>query len=352
MKKRLCMFLVLVLCMTGIGALAEGEPAERTVVDPFFRCRVGSIVFTLPGYPQIFHEIPVPARALEGTYLAWDSKTQLTGWGMADGEYQVHIADMTPAIAWMKEDRPGEDEVQYQLNAMMNLVQFYLDIHSGSLAGEVQADWTEIGGKVIPSAEFAFTYPDAPGVVYQGKGFVDGGMAVIMMVQADDENLAYLQDMAILPGEDVIPTGVPETVTIGRLQVTFPEAPLKDEKTGHWLYQAFTDDYGYIAFEHMEADLSFMLEAGMTMNDLLPTLAEVTAQQYQAQGVIQDYETKKLADGMFAFVGMEIDTRYPEGHGPVASYVMGIFTKEGVYTLTAVETEMGKTFFDSLTVVE
>lgn len=344
MKKILLFCMMMVFCFSACGAFAEGT------VDEFFACRAGSISFALPGYPQVFREVALPAKALEGTYLAWNSKVQLTGYGPEDGEFQVHIADITPAIDWLKEDRPGEDEEQYQLNALMTLVQFYLDIHSGSLVGEVMPKWQEIDGKMISQASFAYSYPDVPEVTYQGMGFVDGGLAVIMMVQADESNLAYLQDMKIATEEEA--AAVPETVTVGRLQVTFPEAPLKNAAAGHWFYQAFTEDYGYLSLEHMKIDLSFMLEDGMTMEEFLPMMAEMTAQQYQAEGVIGEYEIKKLAEGMYAFVAMEEDLRYPEGHGPLGCHVMGVFAQEGVYTLSAVETEAGEAFYDSLTVVE
>lgn len=347
MKKLTCCFLALLLCLTSLCACAQEAP-----VDEFFRCQTGQISFVLPGYPQIFREEDLPARALEGTYCAWLNKLQLMGSGAMDGEFQVHIADLTPSIEWMREDRPGEEEVQYQLNALMNMVTFYLAIHEGNVSDDVQPIRAKAGDQYFVELQFGYTYPDAPGVEYRGRGFMDGNLAVVMMVQADDANLAALNDMRPLTAEKAaaFQQDDPRTVSAGRVQLTFPEEPLATLDTGYWLYEAFTRDYGYIALEHMQADLRYMLSGNMDADALLAALAENTAKSYQQQGVIGEYEIRKLAEGMYAFEAMEIDSRYPEGYGPLGSHLLAIFTLDGVYTISAVDTEMGRAFFDSLVI--
>lgn len=340
MKRMINGLLILTLLMASCTGLADQAP-----VDEFFRCQTGRICYALPGFPSaVFHENDLPARELENSFLAWNDKIQLNGHGPLGGEYQVHLADMTPSLQWMQEEKPGEEMYQYQANAMMNMVQFYLNIHDGRLVGEVELEAVE--GEDILQLTFAYTYPDMPDVPYRGKGYMDGSRAVVMMVQADEENLLYLEDMHPEPLQDG--TNAEEMVTAGRAAVTFPEAPLKNERKGHWLYQAFTDDFGYVSFEHMTADFSFMLEDGMTADALLATLAEVAAEGYKKQGVIGDYEIRKVAEGMYAFEGKEEDDRYPEGHRPVASYVMGVFSMDGVYTISASDTEMGRAVYASI----
>ena len=49
---------------------------------------------------------------------------------------------------------------------------------------------------------------------------------------------------------------------------------------------------------------------------------------------------------------MEIDARYPEGYGPVATRVLAVFTLDGVYTISAVDTEMGLAFFNTLVILD
>lgn len=371
MKRFISLVLGIVLCLVSVQAFAETE------LDEFFRCRVGNISFALPGYPLVFQEPDLPAREMDG-YLAWQNKYQLTGYGPNDGEFQIHIADLTPCIQWMQEENPGYDMSLYQGNALMNMVQFYLNIYDGRLVGEAQGTLIEVDSiqmnratvigdyladmlndaradgenKVIPQLTFEYTYPDAPGVDYSGKGYVDGNVAVVMMVQADGANLAYLDDMRPISTKEVnaMPAAVPETVTADRIQITFPEAPLTYLEEGYWLYQAFTEDYAYLCLEHMAFDFSFMLEAGMTMDELLKSMAETAAQGYQAEGTIGDYEIKKLADELYAFEAVETDAGYAQGYGPKETYVLGIFGREGVYTLEAVNTEMGRAAFDSLTI--
>ena len=349
MKKMTCCFLALLLCLTSLCASAQEAP-----VDEFFRCQAGMISLALPGYPQIIHEEDLPARELEGTYCAWLNKLQLMGSGAMNGEFQVHIADLTPSIEWMREDRPGEDEVQYQLNALMNMITFYLAIHKGNVTDDVQPILAKAGERTFVELQFGYTYPDAPGVEYRGRGFMDGNLAVVMMVQADEANLAALNDMRPVTAEKAaaFQQDDPHTVSAGRVQLTFPEEPLATLDTGYWLYEAFTRDYGYIALEHMQADLRYMLSPNMDEDALLSALAENTAQSMQADGIIREYELRKLADGMYAFEAMEIDARYPEGYGPVATRVLAVFTLDGVYTISAVDTEMGRAFFNTLVILD
>lgn len=349
MKKMTCCFLALLLCLTSFCACAQ-----EALVDEFFRCQAGMISLALPGYPQIIHEEDLPARELEGTYCAWLNKLQLMGSGAMDGEFQVHIADLTPSIEWMREDRPGEDEVQYQLNALMNMITFYLAIHKGNVTDDVQPILAKAGERTFVELQFGYTYPDAPGVEYRGRGFMDGNLAVVMMVQADEANLAALNAMRPLTAEKAaaFQQDDPHTVSAGRVQLTFPEEPLATLDTGYWLYEAFTRDYGYIALEHMKADLRYMLSPNMDEDALLSALAENTAQSMQADGIIREYELRKLADGMYAFEAMEIDARYPEGYGPVATRVLAVFTLDGVYTISAVDTEMGRAFFNTLVILD
>ena len=349
MKKLICSFLALMLCLSSLGALAQ-EPQ----VDEFFRCQVGHISFALPGYPQLFHEENLPARELGNTYCAWQNKLQLMGSGPMGGEYQVHIADLSPAIAWMQEDRPGEEEINYQLNALMNMINFYLSIHSGNVTDDVQAIRAQAGDRYFAELTFGYAYPDTPGVAYRGRGFMDGSLAVVMMVQADDANLTVLQDMRPLTDEKaaVFHQETPSTVRAGRLQMTLPEEPLATLEEGHWLYEAFTRDYGYVALEHMAANLRFMLSGSMDADKLLNSLAESTAQSMQAEGIIGEYEICKLAEGMYAVEALQIDPRYPQGHGPVGMRVLSVFTLDGIYTVNAADTELGRAAFDSLVILD
>ncbi len=345
MKKILCGWICILLCLTSIAAVAQ----ETAAVDEFYRSYYGRISFVLPGFPEVFREADVVAE--EG-YLGWQDIIQLTGYGLQNGEFQVHLADMTPAIEKMQQLRPGEEMAQYQLNAVMNLIVFYLNIHDGSIVGEPELRADVIDGRNVVSVAFSYAYPDAEDVEYRGRGYMDGEKLVVMMVQADESNLQALEDMHyMMPGEEKL-QHEPETVTVGRVQFTFPEAPLKDEAEGYWLYQVFSDDFAYMNVEHMEADFSFMLEGNMTMDDLLPMLAEVTARQYQQDGGIGEYEVKKLAEGMYAFECVEKNTLYPEGYAPMGARVMAVFSEEGVYTIRAVDSEMGRAAFESLTIVD
>ena len=91
--------------------------------------------------------------------------------------------------------------------------------------------------------------------------------------------------------------------------MAFPEEPLATLEEGHWLYEAFTRDYGYVALEHMAANLRFMLSGSMDADKLLNSLAESTAQSMQAEGIIGEYEIRNgSADytGRLCIIGVDL----------------------------------------------
>ena len=349
MKKLTCCILVLLLCLGSLFAAAEAP-----LVDEFFRCQIGRISFVLPGFPNVFHEPDLPARELGDTYCAWQNKLQLNGFGPMGGEFQVHIADLSPSLEWMREDRPGEEDAQYRYNALMNMVSFYLAIHKGNVTDDVSVRRVPTEDDFIAEITFGYTYPDTPGVEYRGRAFLDGTVGIVMMVQADAANLAALEDMHIVTTEEAAAFGQadPHTVTAGRMQITFPQKPQATLDTGYWFYEYFTPDFGYIALEHMQSDLRYMLTDDMDEDTMLATLAEMTGESYQQQGVITEYEVRRLGDGMYAFDAIQTDTRYPDEYGPVHTRFLAVFTMDGVYTIAAADTEMGRAFFDTLVILD
>lgn len=356
-KQALAALLCCALLTVG-SALGEEAPEGNAPVevDEFFRSMAGRISFTLPTPPVVFREEDFTAEDAKKagiSYLGWTDKVQLYCENKAGAEFHVHIADVAPAIQLMKEAHPGKEEIQYQLNAVHNLAQFYLNMHDGALAGapkvglaRPQGDDTE--ENALPATVFSYQYPDAEGTEYIGKALIDGTLAVIMMGERDAENEALLQDMRPVTREEAeaFHQQEPETFAIGRLRVTFPVPPEKTVSRGYALAHTFTPDYAYLNIEHMELPLSALM-GDMPPEEGLREFAEISAKGYQEEGVIAEYTVFQAGEGMFGF-----DAKGPEMPGRVRDLVRAYITMDGVYTINSMDTDMGRAFLDSIEILD
>lgn len=362
MKKLLIALLCMLLCLTPALAAAEetqGTGEEQDVeLDEFFRSMVGRISFTLPGLPLLIREPDLTeqaAKELGTAFLGWKNKVQLVGGSGGGAEFQVHIADVSPAISLMREARPGEIETDYQLNALQNLIQFYLNIHDGELTDRPTVDIIrpkddDTDENALPVMHFSYRYPDAEGVEYGGKALIDGNLAVVMMCQMDEENKAVLMDMRPVAPEEAqaFASRQPEEVTMGRLKITFPVPPENHSSRGHYFSHVFTPDYAYLNAEHMALPLSLFLEEE-DEEEGLRGFAEMSAQGYQEEGVIAEYTVFQACEGVYAFSAKGPDRT---ALGEVRDLMQAYFSLDGVYTVNAPDTEMGRAFLNSIEIME
>lgn len=382
MKKIWSMMLCLALCLGAMNALAEDAPVPQgpgkgaleaavagaqkdsgtadaeAEVDEFFRTMVGRISFTVPSLPDLFHEADLEVetiRKMGGGYGGWTHKIQLAGSTDGGAEFIVHIADVAPMMQWMRQEQPGQDEEQYQLNALINLAHFYLAIFNGEFTDGPTPAMARAGDTLLPQMTFSYAYPqEEDGREYCGKAMIDGTQAVILMGEKDAANLAMLNDMRPVPAETAAAFHgrQPQTVLLGRMRVTFPVPPETDNGEGHYFSHVYTPDYAYLNAEHLAIPLEMLLGEEVT-DDLLETFLTYAAQGYQDAGVIAEYTVYRVAEGVYAFDGASAKSpRYIENHGPALTLVRGYCTREGVYTLNATDTEMGRAFLDSAVFAE
>lgn len=371
MKKQMAIWLALcmLLCCGWTQAMGEtvaqeteapeqAEERELPTVDEFFRSMVGRLSFTLSGLPSIQREADITeddARKLS-IYTGWVNKLQLTGCSETGAEFQVHIGDLTPAMNMMRADHPGEDEAEYQMNAMVNLAKVYLGMFDGEITKGPEAGLIEQGDTLFPVMGFSYRYPDAEGVSYSAKAMMDGNLVVLMMCQLDDMNEAILVDFHPVAAEEAeeFRNRQPEQVTLGRMQITFPVPPEKHESEGHVFYHVFSPDYAYLTAEHMELFLAWMLE-GDDPDAFLEKMIRGVAEQYRQEGYFDDYTVSKAADGVYMFeavYGGDPGVEMPEGMGQVRDITRVYVTMDGVYTVDATDTPMGRAYLDSIVFAE
>lgn len=346
MRKGLCWALMLALLLTGAGWAA----AEDTLYYDFFRSLEGQISFTLPSVPQTFLEADLVWEQADqpASALGWRDKVQLMGQTAMDGEFQVHIADLSPTLDSFRASHPDASEGELQANAMIQLAWFYIRLYDGQFTAEPVLRKIAVEDRTFTEITFEYAYPDAEGVAYAGRGIMDGNHAVVMMGTKDEEMESLLAEMRVvtLAEAETFRARQGETVTLGRMQIAFP-APVDRQDTGYSLfYDAFTPDYTYLSAEYMPVDFSTMLR-GHTAEEFLQGTAQAAAEGYQSEGVLDTYTIEAVADGVYrvdAFGPLSDLGEYGAARDHVHMYV----TMTGVYTVNSVDNEVGNAFLASI----
>lgn len=348
--KKICIgaMAVILLCSVILPGFAEEN------WDEFFRCVEGQISFTLPNFPTVYHEPDLPAQEVrENTdvYNGWTDKIQLTGYTKEETEFQVHIADLGEMMAWMKEDHPESDETELRLNAMSHLAWFYMQLYDGVYDGNPVAEEVEMDGKIFPVMTFSYSYPDAPGVAYLGKGIMDGERAVILMGQQGSQWERMLAQMTVISAADAeafrAKKNTPETVTLGRMRITFPCAPDFYAEEGAAFADVFSADYVYLSAEYMAADMSAM-QGNMDTDTFLRVMALSVAQGYEEEGTLTDSKIEKITDGVYGISAYGVQDEMAASANCARDYVRMFVTVNGVYVIESMDTEKGRAFIDSI----
>ena len=357
MRKRMAEWMMICLLLCSLSAAGMGETAETPALgsdaaaDEFFRSMEGRLAFTLPGVPTVSKEADLDRESARKLgFLGWINKIQLHGYTETGAEYQVHIADLSPAMEAMREEHPGAAEEQYQMNAMVNLAKFYLNLYDGEITKGPELGLMEAGGDTFPAMGFAYRYPDAEGVRYSAKGIMDGSRAVLIMCQLDDANNAVLADFHPVSEEKAAAFHgrSPETVSLGRMRITFPVPPEGEPEDGYAFYDVFSPDYAYMTAEYMAFPFSFMMDEDEEPDEFLEHLVSDVAEQYRQDGTMDAYTVQKEAEGVYSFRGSSRPEGYPEDYGPLVDLHCGFFTLNGAYSVSTADTEMGRAFLESI----
>ncbi len=315
--------------------------------DDFFLSMEGRIAFTFPCVPDVYHEADLDVDDLG--YVGWKNKLQFWAETKNGGEFMVHIGDLTPAMDRIRADYPGEDEKQYQMNALMNMAEFYLGLYDGEVTDEPEISVYEVEGETYLDCRFTFSYPDKPGVAYQARGIMEGAYLVLMMVEEDPDALRILEKMQVVTEAEAEAhrDRQPMTVTVGDMRVTFPvPADTYVEEDGSISFaDAFTPNYAYLSVDYLEYPIWSWMD-GEDPNEYLEDFASEAAADYQAEGELEEYTVKQVADSIFLIDGLYPAEDMTEAQGRLQIY----FTLNGLYMVECLNDEEGQAFLDSIVI--
>ncbi len=347
MKRRAMLFALLALCLALPRAMAE----EAVVLSEAYRMMAGRVSFTFPTAPSLVLEADrTMEQSLErgGPYAAWTNKIQLAGETESGAEFRVHILNAEPMITWMKENHPGEEEAQYPFHALLNLAQYFADCLDATISDAPAMGYT--GPRDAPLPVIMFGYRSARSTAWHyGKAMMDGTTAVFMMGREDPAVLAAIKDMrAVSPEErETYDRLTEETAVIEKLSVTFPLPPFKEDAVGHTALHVLCRDGTLLEADYLEMPI-WMIAEGDDMNREIKKFVETSAAGYKERDVIVDYEIKKLADKLYGFSAKCQIREMVNGMVPVRELMHCYVSENGIYTLKATDTEIGRAFLDSI----
>ncbi len=349
MKKCSILFLCLLLCCAPFSA--RMEEAEEIVLSEAYRMMVGRVSFTFPAPPDlILEEDRTMEEALDkgAPYAAWTDKKQLTGQTDDQAEFRVHILNAAPLLSWLRETHPGEAEQQYQLYALMNLIQYFSSLLEGVITDAPAMGLT--GPQEAPLPVMMFAYRNTRSSIWHyGKAMMDGETAVIMMAREAPETVAVIKDMRVVTQaeRDAYDARQPQTVRIRRMDITFPVPPIIQGTVGHEAQQVLCPDGTLLTADFLEMP-DWMFPEGESQGFNIKRFVEKTAENYKENDVITDYEIKKEAEGIYGFRATCQLKVLVNGMVPVRDIMRCFVTPNGIYTVTANDTDTGRAFLDSI----
>ncbi|MBR3105943.1 MAG: hypothetical protein IKH30_02020 [Clostridia bacterium] len=347
-KKTGAVLLCLMLCF---AAALAGAEESRPAVDEAYRMMAGRISFTFPSAPSLVRENDrTIEESLErgGPYAAWTDKIQLAGETESGAEFRVHILNAEPLLDWMKENHPDEKEEQYPFHALLNLARHFADCLDAAIPDAPQMGYT--GPKDAPLPVIMFSYRTTRSAAWHyGKAMMDGNTAVFMMGRDDPEVLAAIKDMRAVDqaARDAYDAREAQTLDIMKMQVTFPVPPVKENTVAHIAHHVLCPDGTMLEAGFLNMPL-WMLEDGEDISREIKKFAQNTADGYKERNVIADYELIRVSDGLYGFSAKCQITQMINGMVPVPELMRCYISEDGIYTVKATDTEIGRAFLESI----
>ena len=116
---------------------------------------------------------------------------------------------------------------------------------------------------------------------------------------------------------------------------------------GHTALHVLCRDGTLLEADYLEMPI-WMIAEGDDMNREIKKFVETSAAGYKERDVIVDYEIKKLADKLYGFSAKCQIREMVNGMVPVRELMHCYVSENGIYTLKATDTEIGRAFLDSI----
>ncbi len=331
----IALILALSLCVPASFA-GEGEAGRAMEL---FSGVIGSVAFALPGRVSVLHEQDYPG--------AWKDSVQLTGVCAEDGaEFQMYTADVQALIDAFTQQYPDGDPNDIRLSALMNYCLFYPN-HYGAEIGDMSPFISQSTG--ILGVNVTFTYPDAPGVTYCARCFLEGPTATGLVAMECDHTLEALDRLRIVGPEEkdalTKEKTTPVYLDLHGLGMTFPCSYTLREQENMLLAACFGADFTFMEVNAVpqswditgteEEQTAFMTEAAKKMLAVFDT-----------EEVLDPVLTRPTGTALrLDFTAVDKST-YGD-YGP--KYLCRVYAgEEGFWQVMASDTAAGRAFMDSV----
>lgn len=327
-RTALCMVLCLLLSLPAFAA------GEQIVQKAAFAGMLDRIAFTLPAGGCTIIESDYPGM--------FEDVRQIYG-NSADGEFTLRTADISGWVAATLELYPEEDPFDIRANTLIRFASMIISSYGGQPTDMGAYD----GGEYVRMT-FHYTYPDTPGVDYEGAAVlnVETGRAVTLYGECGPINSAAVASLLFVDEEEAAAfaaSRAPQTLFLGELTVTFPVQTAGQKTDNSRLTACLTGDFDYLAvqfFPNMRIAVSD--DDAQAKADLLKAAQRVILPSIGSPSITQAVLTRPVP-------GVAVLTIVcPDPYFGITNYRCALCCgRENIYYVWSTDTEAGRAFLDS-----
>lgn len=342
MKKTRVLSMLLCLALLFAPGAQALENSDDQALD-LYGGMIGHIAFALPNAPQ---------RLADADYEGlWTNSVQLAGYCVSDdelksgGEFQFRTADISAWISGMTAANPDQSAYHIKANTLLQYAAFMVLQFGGELADMKASEKDE-----FVAVSFTYTYPDTPGAQYEGRAFLENGVAVCLIGEKCGELTRALERLRIVTDEEMraYDAHEPETYAMGALSAVFP-TPITAVQEDEATYAAcFARDFSYLGIQYMPLGYDVLGVQEDALKDALMTVAQTKVLPAVNGQTVYDAVLSMPAPDMALLTFTTVNTvPYGEEYGQkfLCRLYMGA---RGVYYVYAADTTTGAAFMDSL----
>ena len=328
MKRFVCALCALLLTL----CLAQAEEGGAAAI---FQGMLDRIVFPLPSGGTVFYESDYPGM--------FEDVRQIYG-STKEGEYTLRTADISGWISGMMAHYPDMDAYRVRANT---LIQFAAMIPM-SYGAQPENMKAHDGGEVI-TASFTFAYPDMPEVPNEGRAWLNTatGRAVALYGTACEELEEAFAGMRFATEEEQAAwdSREPETVSMGRLAVTFPIPPVRQQVGDSLVTGCLTDRFEYMAVQVFEGTVLRVPGEDGEAREMMEQAAEYAILPTIEGVQITASELTRPAEGVTVLTFNCADPQY--GDFATVYRCALCAAPDAVYYVWSMDSEAGRAFLDS-----
>lgn len=336
MKKRtLCLaLLIAMLCVTSVSA---DRFSEEEILD-IYSGVVGRIAFSLPNMSIMLRD--------SDNEEVWTNSIQLAGHTLSGEEFQFRTADISPWIEGFRQRMPGKTEQECRTLALFNFAGFFIKTGDGEMTNLVA--YHEDGAEIVT---YDYSYPDAPGVAYQGKAILWQTTAVYLGGAVCDQLTQALERLTVVDEAQAqaFLQRPQDKRTIGILTAQFPNQATTAGDDKAQVAVCFAADFTYSGIKYENVSVQLPATEEETKRELVKIAERYTLPAYTGETVMEPVLSYPAKD--MALLSFKTKSTYPYGEELGQSWLCRLYIgKQGFYLVDAADTKTGAAFMDSIAI--